>query len=225
MIEPLGMSTSGSSMNTDMLWRISGRLTALFVHEINNDLATLREKSGFADDVLAARKISDAEKMKHMGEIIDSCESRLNRAVALVRNFSHIGKNMGSDAVVSDLRGMLTALTPFFEKIARLQLLTVRMAVRQTALVAVRPYPLLCLILALFENHCSHSMSGECLVVETKEDSMTVSLSLFVRQKRESDKESWPWQGTDLSALAGTLGISVIYSEGGDSVSLSFGRS
>lgn len=212
-------------MQADMLWRISSRLNALFVHEINNDLATLSEKSGFADDVLAARKISDAEKLKSMGEIVNACESRLSQAVALVRNFSHIGKDMGSDAGTADLGSVLTALTPFFGKIARLRLLTVRMTVRQALLVAVRPYPLLCFILALFENQCSQSMPGECVVVETKQDSSLVTLSLVVRRKREPEKESLPWGEAELLALAVALGITVKYAEEGDSVSLSLGRS
>lgn len=224
MIEPQCVPTS-ENRRADVLWRISGRLTALLVHEINNDLATLREKTGLAEDVLAARKIPDSGKLQSLGEIADSCESRLKQAVALIHNFSQIGKQMESDAQTADLGTLLSSLTPFFGKIARQQLLSVRMAVRQGEfVVAARPYPLLCCILALFENQCRRSAQGEEIVVEAKHEGSRVKVSLAVRRQQEQKEERSPWTAADLSALAADLGLSLTYSEGGGRVSLSLDR-
>lgn len=179
MSEQLGMMPVSDNKRPDLLWRISGRLTALFVHEINNDLATLREKSGLAEDVLAARKIAASDKLKNMGEIINACEGRLNQAVLLVRNFSEIGKDMESDSETVDLGGLLASLSPFFTKIARQQLLTLRMTVRQGLfVVAARPYPLLCCLLAVFENQCCQSVPRESILVEAEQDPSSITLSL-----------------------------------------------
>lgn len=209
----------------DILWMISSRLTALFVHEINNDMATLREKTGLAGDVLAARKISDSDKLKSMGEIVNSCENRLDRAAALIRSLSNISKDMGSDSETADLGKLLTSLDPFFGKIAKQQLLSIRMEVRTGVFVlAVSPYPLLCLIMALFENQCRLSMPGECIVVEAKQESSSVILSLSARQRRDQKEENLPWAESDLAALAVTLGISLKYIKDGDGVSLALRR-
>jgi hypothetical protein len=225
MTEQKIMATA-KNIPPDILWRISSGLTALFIHEINNDLATLREKAGLAEDVLAARKISDSDKLKSMGEIVNSCESRLHRAVALVRSLSQIGKDMGSDSGVADLGSLLKSLAPFFEKIARQQLLSIRMAVGPGLfVVASRPYPLLCCILALFDNQCRQSVPGEDIVIETKQESTSVILSLSARRKREQNEESLPWTEAALSTLAEALGISLKYTEEGDRVSLFLSRS
>lgn len=208
----------------EILWRIAGKLAALFVHEINNDLATLREKAGLADDVLLARKISDSDKLKSLGEIVNTWEIRLNQGVSLVHSLAEIGKAMESDSGTAELGSILKTLEPFLGKIARMQLLSFQIK-QGGGMVEVRPYPLLCYIFVLFDNQCRFGVPGECIEVVTKFEPSSVTISFSVPQKKDKIKDGLPWTELDIAALTVALGNSTKYCEEGDRVSLIISRS
>lgn len=205
----------------DLVVQVSGRLAGLFVHEINNALATLREKAGLADDIIAAKKMADTEKLKDMEQVINSFDFLLNRAAALVRSFDAIGMNMASTDSSTNINLLFTSLAPFFEKIARQQQLSSKITIR-TGLpqAAVRPLLLQCILVPLFENICRRSSPGKSIVTEARQEASSLVISFSIGEKGHEDTGALPWSVTDITMLAETSGVSVQYNEGDNGVAI-----
>ena len=225
MFEKKFQPTTEHSCFQDIVVRVAGRLAGLFIHELNNVLATLREKAGLADDILAAKKMLDTDKLKGMEQVVSSFDTHLNHAVGLVRSFQVIGKSMESSAGTADLGVQLTMLAPFFEKIARQQLVTLKIEIKDgLPKAAVRPLPLQCLLVALFENLCGICSPGDNIATKARQEASLLVISISTGLKDHEERGTLPWSTSDISALAAPNGISLQFTEGGRGVELRLPR-
>ena len=206
---------------TDALSRFTGRIISLFVHELNNHLATLRETSGLGDDLMNARALSDKEKLKEIETLIHAIENRVGHTSSLVRVFGDFGSHMEDPGDSLDINLAIEGLHPFFSKIARQNNLSLRSAYGRN-LPAVRGSFLFmqCLLFAIFENLCASLVPQTTVCISTEKTASSIMVSLTPDCAPAAVFGKAPWPDKIIEAVAAAAAAAIDQPQQGGAVSV-----
>ena len=206
---------------THALSRFTGRIISLFVHEINNHLATLRESSGLGDDLMNTRTLSDKEKLKEIETLIHAIENRVGHASSLVRVFGDFGSHMEDPGHMLDINLAIEGLHPFFSKIARQNNLSIQ-SVYGRNLPAVRgSFPLMqCLLFAIFENLCASLVPQTAVRISTEKTASSIMVSLTPDRASAAVCGKAPWPEKTIEAVAAAAAADIDQPQEGGEVSV-----
>jgi C4-dicarboxylate-specific signal transduction histidine kinase len=208
-------------MITAALFRFTGRIISLFVHEINNHLATLRESSGLGDDLMHTRTLSDKEKLKEIETLIHTIENRIGNASSLVRVFGNFGSHLADPDDSLDINLAIEGLHPFFSKIARQNNLSIQSAYGRN-LPAVRgSFSFLqCLLFAIFENLCASLVPQTAVRISTEKTASSIIVSLAPDRAPAALCGKEPWPEKIIEAIAAAAAANIDQSRQGGAVSV-----
>jgi C4-dicarboxylate-specific signal transduction histidine kinase len=188
---------------THALSRFTGRIISLFVHEINNHLATLRESSGLGDDLMNTRALSDKEKLKEIETLIHSIENRVGHASSLVRVFGDFGNHMEYPGDSLDINLAIEGLHPFFSKIARQNNLSLQSAYGRNLPAVWGSFSFVqCLLFAVFENLCASLAPQTTVRISTEKTASSVIVNFKPDRPSAAVCVKAPWSGKTIEALA-----------------------
>ena len=198
------------AFHPDIASRLTGRLVALFVHELNNHFATLNEKSGLAEDILAARMLSEKDKLKEIGTLQASIANRVGLAASLVRSFGEIGRRMEGMPAAGEPGLAVSELVPFLTKISRQKSVSLHADLGRASTSAdFDSYALQLTVLALFDNLCS-AVDGPAsltLAAGTARDPRSVVLRIDKPAADASGMQPWPM--LEIQEYASASGITI----------------
>jgi C4-dicarboxylate-specific signal transduction histidine kinase len=205
----------------DVMSRFTGRLISLFVHEINNHLATLRESYGLGDDLLSARSLPDGEKLKELERLIHAVEERIGHASSLVRVFGSLGSHWEECGDSADITLAVEGLRPFFAKIARQNNLSIQTACGRDLPPVNSSFAFLqCLLFALFENLCASLEPRTTVTISSEKGASSVIVSLTADRVPAEVRRKPPWPETAIAAVAATIAADIVRPQQGGAVSV-----
>jgi C4-dicarboxylate-specific signal transduction histidine kinase len=201
--------------------RFTGRLISLFVHELNNHLATLRESSGLVDDILQARAVSDREKLRQLEPLVHAVEERIGHASSLVRVFGSLGSHWEGCSGSADITLAVEGLRPFFAKLARQNNLSVQSAYGRDLPPVKGSFAFLqCLLFALFENLCASLEPQTTVTISTEKAASSVIIRLTPDRVPAEAPGKPPWPETAIEAVAAAMAADIVLPHQGVAVSV-----
>jgi two-component system NtrC family sensor kinase len=204
--------------------RFTGRLISLFSHELNNHLATLREFTGLADDLLEAR-LSDKARLREIGQVTRSLDQRIQQASSLVRAFAGIGRRAEPAAGCVDVAACVEELHLLLTKIARQKGITLRTDFSRAAgPCRGDPFLLQCLVFGLFEDFCSRLPHGAEVRISGEMSPSAVQVSILSAVAAGPQAHPAPWDEGMLEAVAGRIPAETANAEGGKGVVITLYR-
>ena len=221
-----GSARMSGDIITDALSRFTGRIISLFVHEINNHLATLRESSGLGDDIMHARTLSATEKLKELETLIPAIEDRVGHASSLVRIFGDFGSHMEDPGDSMDINLAIEGLHPFFAKIARHNNLSLRSDYGRNLPTVKGSFSLMqCLLCAIFENLCASLEPQTTVRVSTEKTASSVIVSLTPDRAPSAVCGKTPWPGKTIETVAQAAAADISQPRQGGAVTVKLGIS
>jgi len=206
---------------THALSRFTGRIISLFVHEINNHLATLRESSGLGDDLMNTRTLSDKEKLKEIESLIHAIENRVGHASSLVRVFGDFGSHMADPGDSLDINLAIEGLHPFFSKIARQNNLSIQSAYDRNLPSVRGSFSLMqCLLFAIFENLCTSLVPQTAVRISTEKTASSIMVSLTPDRASAAVCGKAPWPEKTIEAVAAAAAADIDQPQEGGAVSV-----
>jgi len=203
---------------TELLLRIIGRLISLFVHEMNNHLATLSETAGLGDDILNASSLNEKNRLKEMGTLLESMDSRIRRASSLVSTLDTFGSHMSACSSDADVNRAIEELMPFMTKVARQKNISVSVSSgSKVPHVFINQALLQCLIFALFENASASTDGNNTLKISSEASNSHIRISFLPADCRSSFADGLPWSYGEIENLSMSLmpGLDILHDSDG----------
>lgn len=206
---------AGSPVNRTVI-TIAGRIISLFVHELNNHLAVIGEHSGLADDLIAARRLSDADKLKEIGQTIGMIERRVALASSLLKRLDSIAGRMDKCTTLLDADDAISELMPFLEKAGKRKNIWIKhSAGRRVPELSGDKLVFQCLIFALVEELCRGLGPQTVVTITCDSKSGSVIVGLRHDLPAPDQDDSAKWSEDTLRELAQMLAAEISKTEGG----------
>jgi len=200
-----------------------GRLLGLISHELNNHLAILRESIGLADDILAAKNMSDKKKLDDLTGLIRSLDEKFNRPVVLLRQIGDFSIQLNQDAADHDADHIVDRLLSLTQRMAIQRNITIRKSFSGHSLrLPVDPSLMQFLLFALLENLYDALETGGRVTIDTVQTGKDYSIRITSEQTPRAMAGDEPWPQKVLFGAVKQSGGNLQYGEGGRSITLTF---
>jgi two-component system NtrC family sensor kinase len=186
-----------------------GKVLCVFSHEINNQLAVVKESVGLIGDLIELGKTSRKD-LQNISEIIGSIEHQIQKTAYFCGNLSGFGHGMGETASTFSVNTSVEELIVLMNRLASQKRITLEKDLKAgLPPIQGNPLKLQFLIFAFIEKNLLRLERNSSIVIKTSHSDGTVRISIIPKGNFVKTEEQGTCGDEVYQSLAGHSEVSV----------------
>jgi C4-dicarboxylate-specific signal transduction histidine kinase len=186
-----------------------GKVLCVFSHDINNQLAVVKESIGLIGDLIESGKTSRKD-LQNISEIIGSIENQIKRTAYFCGNLAGFGHGMGETSSAFSVNKSVEELIVLLNRLASQKRITLEKDLKaDLPLIEGNQLKLQFLIFAFIEKNLLRLEKNSRIVIKTSHSNGTVGISIIPKGNFVKTEEQGICGDEVFHSLAGHSGVSV----------------
>jgi C4-dicarboxylate-specific signal transduction histidine kinase len=186
-----------------------GKVLSVFSHDINNQLAVVKESIGLIGDLIASGKTSRKD-LQNISEIIGSIENQIKRTVYFCGNLAGFGHGISETSAAFSVNKSVEELIVLLNRLASQKRITLEKDPKaDLPLIEGNQLKLQFLIFACIEKNLLRLEKNSKIVIKTSHSNGTVGISIIPQGTFVKKEEQGICGDEVYHSLVGHSGVSV----------------